>query len=195
MLSIYRSLQYPEKTIRQELEDVRLQDYLNDQLKRKNAKCNCCGFVSPKFQFCIDANCNPDNIKPMILCPLCYMSMRLEIAGEKSVGSVVWCPEISQVAINHYIHVVINDFINGKKDIEIQSIYSKLFNRSFELNHVVSQGSTDPAVLSSALARLSDDDYINRHKITSGMRFIPKKDALPVIFEYYSKSVYPRLST
>ena len=200
MLSIYRNFKKPEQTVRDEIDNPVLKQYLEDAIKNRRSRCCRCGYTAPKFQLCINETCDDTNIKPVIVCPLCYMTERLEIAAEYNVGTLIWLPEMSQVGLNYITHIIFNEFEKKKRPdsgilscSEVESLYARYFTKIYELNNMFNKDAHDPIIMASSLSLLSENDYKNRGEILYGVRFILRKDTLAPMFQYYSTRIYPKL--
>lgn len=202
MISIYRNFKKPEQTVRDEINNPALKNFLDEAIKNRLSRCVRCGYTAPKFQLCINETCDDENIKPIIVCPLCYMAERLEVAAEYGVGTLIWLPEMSQAGLNYFTHVIFNEFAKNKDNLtgiskcaEVETLYSRYFTKIFELNQMFNKDAHDPYVMASSLGLLNEDEYKNRGKILHGVRFILKKDSLSNMFDYYTKNIYPKLAS
>ncbi|MDA0146291.1 hypothetical protein OCT63_18875 [Vibrio sp. RW] len=77
-------------------------------LKSVNYKCSVCGFTSPKYQHVhhIDGN-HKHNEMSNFDCrdPLCHLCEHLWFVADNKMGTLIFCPSLTQAELNAYVRI------------------------------------------------------------------------------------------
>ena len=143
---------------------------------RDNHTCQCCGFVSEKYQQVLhkDNNLNnhdPDNL--ITACIFCHQCYDLTQVADMKSGTLVWLPEISQAKLNNMARAIyIARISQGDMATVARDTLDMIMKRREEAKRRIS--TDDPFILATVL-----NDYLNlkqysqRLKKLKGIRLFP----------------------
>ncbi|MEM0550294.1 MULTISPECIES: hypothetical protein [Aeromonas] len=201
IISIYRNNadgRWSQSTAQEELTDARLTEFLLLRIQQHKTRCAFCGFNSPLHQKAIDYNCGVGEFKPIIVCPLCYYSQRLEIAAKHNVGRLILLPGVTQEKLNFIYHGLEGVSIDEtsaelKVSVVLGSLRGKLKQSNSGL-HAIGPGADSLDVMAESLRNLSDGEYCNRGRALKDVLFWPEQEKLGEISKFWKESIYPALN-
>ncbi|MND39432.1 hypothetical protein D3C80_301460 [compost metagenome] len=201
IISIYRNSadgRFSQSTAQSEKANVRLIEFLKSREAAKKTRCAFCGFNSPLHQKAIDLNCGVGDLKPVIVCPLCYYSQRIEIAASHKVGKLIYLPGVTQPKLNYIYHALEGVSIEEtsaelKVSVVLGSLKGKLKQSSSGLL-AIGPGADSLDTMAVALSGLSDWEYVQRHKALKDVLFWPDTERLGEIASTWKNVVYPALN-
>ncbi len=144
--------------------------------ERDDFTCQCCGFVSKKYQEVLFKNSNKNDTSDgnlLTVCIFCHQCFHLEnVSGMKS-GVLIWLPEVEQTTLHHiarsiYVARISQgpvaeaarkslDILRGRREEVIKRIHTD-----------------DPYILATVLKDyLSPKHYAERVKKLEGIRLFP----------------------
>lgn len=158
-------------------------------------KCDFCGFKSLQYMRLVSLSGVYSELKPQrfkVCCPFCFAVNRLETA--KGKGVIAYLPELTQQQVNMITHVIWH-YASSKGLSSTQFHYSsdtlnRFLKRTEIVESVLGEKSSDPEYFAYGLKTMSDEKYMNRTKVFSGLRFIPNRSSYINEYEYWSKNGY-----
>lgn len=158
--------------------------YRGDDLKQLKLKiferddhtCQCCGFVSEKYQELLQKDMNPQNYQAdnlATVCVFCHQVFHLEKVADMRSGVLVWLPEIGQAALHHIMRAVyVARVTQGPMADAARKLHDILMYRREAAKERM--GTDDPAVLARIFQDfLEDREYHVRDKKVDGLRLMP----------------------
>lgn len=158
--------------------------YKGDDLKQLKAKiferdnhtCQCCGFVSEKYQEILHKDMNPQNFQIdnlVTTCTFCHQVFHLEKVEEMRSGVLIWLPEIGQAALHHIMRAIyVARVTQGPVADAARSAYDLLMERKDQVKERI--GTDDPSILARILQDfLEVREYEARDKKLNGLRILP----------------------
>ncbi len=144
--------------------------------ERDNFTCQCCGFVSKKYQEVLHKNfdtADKSDKNLTTVCIFCHQCFHLENVSNMKSGVLIWLPEIQQTTLHHiarsiYVARISQgpvaeaarkslDILRGRREEVIKRIHTD-----------------DPYILSTVLKDyLSPKHYAARDKKLEGIRLFP----------------------
>ncbi|WP_323947439.1 hypothetical protein [Aeromonas hydrophila] len=178
-----------------EVNDERLKIFLAQKKKERKLTCHFCGFESVRYQRSIDLNCGVGDFKPVVVCPFCYYSQRLEMVVERDAGFLIKLPQLSQAQLNMIIHsVYARSIIEDDNKLQLyDTLLIKLKKHRWDM-HSVGPGADSAEVTAVSLSALSDEEYKNRGVALSSVRFWPDAEKMKEEFDYWRNSLYPKIN-
>jgi intracellular multiplication protein IcmJ len=148
--------------------DVRFKKYEDKVFQRDRYTCRFCGFQAKTDQHIVnqDGNYNNNKLDNLVtsccFCAQCFFVESVGVGGYGG-GTLIYLPEMTQVALNALCHVLFCAMTNdtGYKNTS-QSIYRSFKMRSQVVEDKFGEGTSDPAILGHLLI---DSDYIAREQI------------------------------
>jgi hypothetical protein len=128
------------------------------------------------------------------VCPFCFYSNRLGLAGMHKSGIIVYLPEISQKKLNNLIHTswAWQEKEGDSEDASYaDALLKQIYERKFDVHNYLGRHSYKPEVLAGVLKDLSDEYYHKRSSALEPFRFFPDIEQFSSLIEYWSKEVYP----
>jgi intracellular multiplication protein IcmJ len=143
---------------------------------RDDNTCQCCGFVSQKYQQILQLDGNPNNMAPdncLTTCVFCHQVFDLHHTAKLQSGMLIWLPEIGQAALHHLMRAIyVARVTPGSMADTAKKLYEQLMQRGTEAKHRL--GTTDPASLAIVLREfLGGAQYAARKQRLEGIRLLP----------------------
>jgi intracellular multiplication protein IcmJ len=148
----------------------------NKIFERDQHKCQCCGFVSKKYQeiHFLDSNtANLDEDNLSTVCIFCYQCFNIDQVSTMRSGVLLWLPEISQTDLHHMARAIyVARISQGPIAEAARRALDALMKRREAVRSRI--GTDDPYILSIVLKDyLSDGHYGNRAEKIEGIRLFP----------------------
>ena len=148
--------------------------------KRDHFTCQFCGFQAREYHDVVnlDGNYRNNKFKNMITaCCFCAQCFFIEEAGRGGFGGgkLIYLPEMSQIELNSFCHVVFCAMTNGTNYREIsQTIYRGLKFRSQPIEDKFGVGASNPAVFGQMLLEYDGENAEEiRENLLSNFRLLP----------------------
>jgi intracellular multiplication protein IcmJ len=163
-------------------------------LARDRHTCVYCGFKASSWQevhHLDDDHANNDPANLATVCSFCHLCFHVGRAGSFREAVLVWMPELGQTQVNHLaraIHVGRHMAGNGLAAADrlpederqhlrqlsdlLDGLLAQARQRSEEAR--LRLGTSDPAILGSALLDLEEADYARRGQKLKGIRLFPE---------------------
>lgn len=144
--------------------------------ERDNHTCQCCGFVSKKYQEVLFKNFNKNDKSDsnlLTVCIFCHQCFHLEnVSGMKS-GVLIWLPEIEQTTLHHIARsIYVARISQGPVAEAARKSLDILRGRREEVMNRIH--TDDPYILATVLKDyLSPKHYKERQKKLEGIRLFP----------------------
>ena len=152
-----------------------LADLKNKIFDRDRHMCQCCGFVSEKYQqlHIIDGSAKPNENNLATTCIFCQQTFDLESVSKMRSGVLIWLPEIEQAALHHIARALyVARISQGPMSVTARKILDTLMTRREDVRSRL--GSDDPYVLSSVLRDyIGRRQYADRKRKLEGVRLFP----------------------
>lgn len=145
-------------------------------MERDQHTCQCCGFVSRKYQEILHKNGNPADLRPENLaavCMFCHQCFHLDQVSEMRSGVFVWLPEIEQTDLHHLARAIyVARISQGPVADAARHGLDIIMSRR---NEVTSRlGTDDPNIMSIVMRDyISEKAYQASHKKLEGIRLFP----------------------
>ena len=163
---------------------------------RDKYACVYCGFSSPQHQrlLYIDGDLSHrtvDNVATV--CPLCHQVLHIDEAGRNDGGSIILCPELTQVELNLLIYGMWVWSEEGGEYAEYaEQAYVHLEDRSFEADARYGRAIRDPSMLAEILRDMPAKQYDSRGIFLKDLRLLPARDRFAKHLAYWKENVFPR---
>jgi len=145
-------------------------------LQRDNNTCQCCGFVSEKYQEVHHINgdftdFSEDNLATT--CIFCHQCFDLEKVSQMRSGVLLWLPEIEQAQLHHIARAIyVARISQGPAADAARASLDALMARRAEIRTRLS--TDDPAILATVMKDyLGAGHYKMRGKKLDGVRLFP----------------------
>lgn len=143
---------------------------------RDNYTCQCCGFVSKKYQEVLTKDMDSSNLKDgnlLTTCIFCHQCFYIDTVSDMRSGALIWMPEIEQSTLHHIARAIYVARISqgpvaeaARKSLEV------IMSRREEVKRRIH--TDDPYILSTVLNDyLSAGHYKMREKKLAGVRLFP----------------------
>ncbi len=148
----------------------------NKIFERDQHKCQCCGFVSKKYQEINYRDSNPFNTDENNLttvCIFCHQCFNIDQVSTMRSGVLLWLPEISQTDLHHMARAIyVARISQGPIAEAARRALDALMKRREAVRARI--GTDDPYILSIVLKDyLSDGHYKGRAEKIDGIRLFP----------------------
>ena len=175
--------------------DERFESFKAKVHARDENQCQFCGFRSSVHMRVLNANHNyKDNREQNMItaCPFCAQVHFLEMIGmaDKTGGTMIYFPEMSQVEINALCHVAFCAIANsGEHAQSCQNLYNSLKLRSKYVEEHVGKGLSAPSMLGQMLidTPLDHKEYVYE-EVTRDLRVLPALDAFASYISDWSEA-------
>lgn len=163
-------------------------------LMRDNHSCQFCGFQAQDYQEVInlDQDYNNNKLSNMVTaCCFCAQCLFIESVGNDTYGggSLIYCPELSQVDVNSLCHVLFCAITNNAGYRELgQSVYRSLKLRSQPVENKFGEGMSDPVAFGQALF---ETDVTSTEKVTTifkDLRLLPSRARFKTQIDRWAKA-------
>ena len=156
--------------------DSAFQAVRNRIFERDHHACRYCGFTSKKYQEIQFLNGNYKDTSDENLvtaCVFCYQCLNLERAGAMGSGTLIYCPEIDQVSLNHLARAIyVARRTQGPMADAARMAMNALLARKDEA--IVRIGTDSPRLLSAVMRELLEfPSYKRRNEVLDGIRLMP----------------------
>ena len=142
---------------------------------RDKNMCQCCGFISGKYQqlHIIDETSQPIDDNLATTCIFCHQAFDLNSVANMRSGVLIWLPEIEQAALHHISRALyVARISQGPMSETARKILDTLMTRRDDVRERL--GSDDPYVLASVLSDyIGKRQYAERRKKLEGVRLFP----------------------
>tara|TARA_R110000737_G_scaffold350257_2_gene388716 strand:+ start:185 stop:793 length:609 start_codon:yes stop_codon:yes gene_type:complete len=195
MLSVNRSAFHDDELIERTCKKTHV--FYQQIIKRDRYTCQQCDFKALKYMRVIAKDSCYHDLKPdnyETVCPFCFYSNRLGLAGMHKSGNIVYLPEISQKKLNNLIHTSWA-WQETKGDIEeaayADSLLKQIYERKSDVHNYLGRYAYKPEVLGGVLKDMSDEYYHKRAIALDPFRFFPDREEFSALVEYWNREVYP----
>ncbi len=143
---------------------------------RDNDTCQCCGFMSKKYQEILFLNGDQSDLSESNMktaCIFCHQCFNLDRVNVMRSGVLLWLPEINQADLHHIARAVyVARISQGPIADAARRSLDALMQRREALRQRI--GTDDPYILASVLKDyLTDAHYSNRTEKIEGVRLFP----------------------
>jgi intracellular multiplication protein IcmJ len=164
---------------RKSLDRSQLKKHTQQALERDNFTCRYCGFYSRQYQKAIPKDWQGDPVSSELVtaCTFCEQCLALDLAGQMGSGTLVWLPDISQLALNNIMRAVYASRAHGKDMPEkirntAQRAFDVILHARGEAKRRI--GTDDPGILASVMLEgLNDAAYAKRSEKLQGLKLMP----------------------
>lgn len=176
--------------------DKRFHGVRQQVLARDHGKCQYCGFAAERYQEIhhLDDNHGHNELGNLAtICCFCHLSFHLGMAGIRSAGLIIWCPEHSQAELNNIARAVFVAVSNkGTHEEAARTLYNAYMTRASVAEESLGKGASNPANLGQALLNLTQEAYATRGDRMHGFRILPRITAFAKQVTYWQteKSLY-----
>lgn len=161
---------------------------------RDNYTCQFCGFQAKEYQEIVNLDQDYRNNKLTNLvtaCCFCAQCCFIESVGNDAYGggTLIYCPELSQVDINSLCHVLFCAIANNTGYRELgQSVYRSLKFRSQAVETKYGDGTSDPAAFGQSLfeADVTSPEILT--KIFKDLRLLPSRARFKTQIEHWAQA-------
>ena len=144
--------------------------------ERDDYTCQCCGFVSEKYQDIhfingVSSDQRPENM--LTTCIFCHQCFNLDKIGTMRSGVLVWLPEMEQTSLHHVARAIyVARISQGPMAEAARRALDIIMGRREDALHRL--GTDDPYILASVMQDyISEKSYENRGKKLDGIRLFP----------------------
>jgi intracellular multiplication protein IcmJ len=143
---------------------------------RDDNTCQCCGFVSEKYQEIHFKNHNHSDLSDANMattCMFCHQCFNIEKVGAMSSGTLLWLPEIDQAQLHHIARAIyVARISQGPAAEAARRAIDVLMTRREEVKNRI--GTDNPEILAQVLRDyLGPKHYASRLKKLDGVRLFP----------------------
>lgn len=186
-------------------------------LKKKKYCCELCSFNEPSLQQVItrdgkyqDDSYTEDNL--MVVCPHCFYGCRLGYSAVNDAIDLIYCPTISQSAINHLTRIL-TYYTDTDDGSYLEEIAVNMTESELELKNSISHIATsilieldqarlyaktaykgyDPTNITqtvSFLFQTTEEDYAKRDRFFEPFRYILKPKVAKQLNKKYSHTIF-----
>ena len=181
-------------------EDKSFQPVMEKILRRDSYTCQYCGFQTREYQEIvnIDGNYNNNKFSNLITaCCFCAQCLFIESIAldERGGGQLIYLPEMTQVEINGFCHVLFCAMGNGTGYQDAaQSIYRSFKFRSQPIENKYGAGTSNPAVLGQLLLEYRTQDSKPDRTILKDLRLLPSYTKFKVQLEAWAAAALEELA-
>lgn len=148
---------------------------------RDHHTCQFCDFQATKHMEIVNLDKNYRNNKASNLataCPFCTQCFFIEAIGNSDFGggTIVYLPELSQVELNSFCHVLFCAMENNAKHAKTaQSLYRVYKLRTQIVDEKLGEGTSQPGALGQLLFELVQDEQEVQQKVLKDLRLLPAR--------------------
>jgi intracellular multiplication protein IcmJ len=181
--------------------DKAFQPVANKVLARDNYTCQYCSFQAREFQEIVnlDGDYTKNKISNLITaCCFCSQCLFIESIGleEMGGGQVIYMPEMTQIELNSFCHVLFCAMGNGTGYQEsAQSIYRSFKFRSQLIENKFGPGTSNPSVLGQLILENQTAENFDEQTILKDIRLLPSYVKFKVQLDTWAASALEELAT
>ena len=158
-------------------------------LERDKHTCVFCGFKAKKYQelhHLDDDHGHNAAANLVTACSFCHLDFHLALAGIKNAGLIIWCPELSQAAINNVSRAIFIAVANkGAQEDAARTLYNSLESRAAITEEQLGKGASNPTAIAQGLLSISPEAYESRGERLHGFRMLPRMTAFSKQIAYW----------
>ena len=159
---------------------------------RDRHTCQFCGFQAQEYQEVVNLDQNyRNNISSNMVtsCCFCAQCSFVEAVGESGFGGgrLIYLPEVSQVELNSFCHVIFCAMTNGTAYRDTaQTIYRNLKFRSNIVEDKFGEGTSRPNIFGKMIFEYGDEKDNLAKKILKDLRLLPSYPKFKVQLERWA---------
>lgn len=129
-------------------------------------------------------------------CPMCFFTENLDLIPSQKKGRLMYMPEISQARLNAMLRCFwsVTYFFNLEPENMVLREMSQTVGQEVENLIKINEKSalvhfslSDPEILACMLYLIPPEEYKQRHKLLSGIRWSPRKSLFTEEIDYWAR--------
>ncbi len=155
--------------------------------------CRFCGFRAKEYQEVVNVNGNYRDNDPKNLATSCVFCAHTQLLGLKNNSKIIYLPNMSQVALNHFIRILFCSSRMGEEYEETSKGLIQAFKmRAATIETVFGPDCSDSALFAQTFIDAADPKNKSYAQLFTQLRWLPNRNDYEDVISYWSEKVLTR---